>query len=681
MRIRVDIETRSRVDLKRTGVYRYAACPDFRILMAAWSERGEPASITLGHKANVDRMLDHIVSGDTLVAHNANFERICFSAAYGMPVGKYLDPEQWHCTQAVAGQRGLPSSLSMVAKALKCTPKDEAGAALIRFFCMPISTGARKGEFHSPEDDPEKWEAFCRYCQQDTDTLCEIDNKMGYGHITETERRVYVADQRINDNGMVVDLDLARAAQIVAERNAIKQKARMTELSGIENPKSVQQVRAWLASQIGKDGKPLTTKNLRAETVQALLDSGNLFPGQERVLLLRQELALAAPAKFGTALASVGTDGRLRGSLKVWGAHTGRWAGRGTQPHNLPRLAFTDKVDLLGDGNEVTVKGLGVKEETAAINSVLLDQDVSTETLKKLVRPMFTGPYTIVDYKSIEAVVIAWLSGEDWVLKAIRAQRDIYVETANRMGGLTRQQGKVAVLALGYQGGVNSLRAMAGDINALVNTPVQNRPTVFDPDKKALVKIAPRAMTREEEDKELLKLVIQWRRANPKTARLWGLLQNAIGDGGMAGPRLRVTHSPGTRSNCRNAHLRLPSGRSITYRNLGWERYTTKDPVTEKIVRKEGWRFDSGQGYRAGTYGGRLAENATQAVARDLLAEALVRLQNRGYRIAAHVHDEVLIEGEHDVDLITKIMCELPAWASGMPVFGDGAVVQRYRKI
>lgn len=645
MRIRVDIETRSRVDLKRTGVYRYAACPDFRILMAGWSERGEPSTIVEGHRANVERLLDHVVSGDTIVSHNAQFERICFSAGFGMPVGKYLDPEQWHCTQSVASERGLPSSLAAVAKALNCTPKDEAGSALIRFFCVPISTGVRKGEFHSPEDDPEKWEAFCRYCAQDVDTLVEIDDKMGYGHITETEHRVYIADQRINDNGMVVDLDLARAAEIVATRNTIKQKARMTELSGIENPKSVQQVRAWL----GREG--IKTKNLKKETVQALLDGTmekvTLNAVQREVLELRQELALAAPAKFGTALASVNTDGRLRGSLKHFGAHTGRWAGRGTQPHNLPRLAFTDKVDLLGDGEEVTIRGLGVKEETEAIEQVLLDKDVSTVTLKKLVRPMFLGPYTVVDYKSIEAVVIAWLSGEQWVLDAIRAGRDIYVETANRMGGLTRAQGKIAVLALGFQGAVNSLRAMGG----------------------------------EGTDQELTRLVVQWRKANPKTVRLWGLLQNAIGDGGPAGPRLFVTHSPGTKRNCRHAHLRLPSGRSITYRNLGWEKYVTIDPVTEKKLYKEGWRFDSGMGYRASTYGGRLGENATQATARDLLAEALVRLVEQGYPVAAHVHDEVLTEGEHDVDLITKIMCELPSWAAGMPVLGDGAIVQRYRKI
>jgi DNA polymerase len=658
-RIRLDIETRSRLDVKKVNVYRYCKDPDFSILMCAWSMDGEPATIETNQKASVDRLMDHVVSGDILVAHNAPFERVCFSAALGMPVGTYLDPEQWHDTMAVARERGLPGGLDKIAKAIGATPKDGAGSALIRYWCSPISTGHRKGQFRQPEEDPEKWQQFIDYCCQDVDTLVEIDDIMGYGHVTDLERQVYMADQRINDRGIKVDTALCAAAEIAALKNATWQRARVTELSGIENPGSVPQVKKWLTDE------GIKIKNLKAATVEALLadehpDLKLQTPIQREVLELRQELALAAPAKFSSALATVGSDARLRGSLVYFKAHTGRWAGSGTQPHNLPRLAFTDTYvyDPVLD-KKVPIVGSGVLDESMAIHGVLQGDDFRTEDLKRLVRPMFLGPLTIFDYKAIEAVVIAGLSGETWVLEAIASGRDIYVETAKRMGNLTRAQGKIAVLALGFQGGIGSLKAMGGA------TIIEN------------------GVEREMTDDEYWTLVTQWRKANPKTVKLWSILQNAMADGGPAGPMLRVTFSRGTKPNCRTAHLWLPSGRAITYRNLGWEKYTVVDELTEKRIHKEGWRFDSGQGFRAATYGGRLTENATQGTARDLLAAALVRLEKAGYRVVFHVHDEIAVEGPHtpeQVEEIQRLIFEKPAWAAHLPVLGEGAQLDRYRK-
>jgi DNA polymerase len=285
-------------------------------------------------------------------------------------------------------------------------------------------------------------------------------------------------------------------------------------------------------------------------------------------------------------------------------------------------------------------------------------------TLKKLVRPMFTGPLTVVDYASIEARVLAWLANETWALEAFRDGRDIYVETANRMGGLTRSQGKVAVLALGYNGGANSLRALGGDKKAkskIEKPPGVNIPTEVD-------------MSSMSDDDLRKQFVLPWRKANPRIARLWEASGNAFDSGGMVAHRLKFTHTED--GSKRHAHFHLPSGRSITYRNIRWEKYFSK----EYNKQREGWRYDMPTGGPGSTYGGRLVENATQAVARDLLAAALVRLEAAGYRVVGHVHDEVLVEGEHPVEDIVKIMCDSPSWAAGLPVDAEGFVCERYRK-
>jgi DNA polymerase len=273
--------------------------------------------------------------------------------------------------------------------------------------------------------------------------------------------------------------------------------------------------------------------------------------------------------------------------------------------------------------------------------------------LKKLVRALFVGPFTVVDYSAIEARVVAWLAREEWALQAFRDHRDIYVETAARMSTpgneLTRFQGKVAVLALGYNGGINSLRAMGA----------------------------------EGDDEDLKRLVVQWRKSNSRITRLWQKLGDAFSDTGEAGPHLRLTESEDKLG--RALHMWLPSGRAITYHGVKWERYVVVDPKTGKMVHKEGWRYADPKNpfnyrQRIGTYGGRLTENATQAVARDIMAEALVRLEDKGFRPVAHVHDEIIVEGEHDVEEIKAIMTEVPSWAEGLPIDGEGFTCARYRK-
>lgn len=628
MTLWVDLETRSRIDLAKTGVYRYVTCPDFRILMASWSNDGDTIQTALEQEeiSDIPGLWDPKVEK---VAHNAQFDRIALSAFWGI---RYLDPEPWKDTQAIAGELGFPQSLQKLAVALGAAEKDKAGTRLINLFSKPN----RSGEWNGPTTHPLQWLDFITYCEQDVATLIEVDRLLG-GWPTEMERQVFLADQRINDRGITIDVPLARVAARVGSVNQAEQKQKVRELTGVNNPGSPIQMKEWAK----KEG--LGLPNLRAETVEAALGT-DLTPTQREVLELRQELALAAPAKYTRAVDSQ-VGGRLRGTFKFFGAHTGRWAGRGTQLQNLPRETFeTDR------------------ETEFAIWELMNGFGASAETLKKLVRPLFLGPFTVVDYKSIEALVIAWLAGEGWAVEAFRSGRDIYLETAQRMGGLSRSQGKVAVLALGFGGGASSLKAMAGDNDCLPPRPGPN-----GEDQK---RNPPGIEVNEEESKRILdasddellqRFVYPWREANANIVRLWKTMEKRFRTGGSVGQHLYFENRGIDRL------LRLPSGRAICYRESGPDK-------------EGGLEFRSPLGYPQGTWGGKLAENATQAVARDVLAEALVRLESRGYRVVGHIHDEIIIEGEHDVGTVTKIMTEPLAWAEDMPIGGEGFVCNRYKK-
>lgn len=605
----LDIETRSRQDLRKVGVYRYTECPDFQILMAAWAHDDEPVQVatTPLQIISIPGLLDPKVEK---CAHNAQFERVSFSRMMRdqleLEAGEYLPPEEWLDTMALAAEYGRPTGLDAVARALRVQTKDGAGKNLINLFCKPN----RKGEFNNPTDYLDEWLQFIAYCAQDVEVLRDVHRALGPWP-TPMERLVWNADQRINDNGIYLDLEMALAAQQASEENRELLEHEARGITSLANPNSIQQVGRWLRER----GYPLP--DLQRATIETAL-SGTLPDDVRRVLEIRQDLALAAASKYTAALDTVSSGNRVRGGFWFHGAHTGRWAGRGVQLQNLPRESF--KTD---------------EESEQGAARLELGLPVDQPTLKKLVRSMFKGPFTVVDYSAIEARVVAWLAGEEWALQAFRDGRDIYVETAERMGGLTRPQGKIAVLALGYNGAVNSLRAMGA----------------------------------EGDDEELVRLVRQWRQANRKIVNLWQTMGDAFDEGGKVGAHLRISAHGSTRT------MHLPSGRALHYHAVKWEKYRTERGV------KESWRYaDPKSKGRIPTYGGRLVENATQAVARDLLAEALVRLHERGYTVAGHVHDEIIVEGEHPVDEIAKIMSEVPDWAAGLPVDGEGYVCSRYRK-
>lgn len=615
-RIAIDYETRSRVDLKKAGVYAYSACPDFKILMMAWSIDGAPAKITCDGD-RITSLLNNWLSHDdvVIVAHNAPFERVTSSRHLGLE--GFLAPTRFDDTAARAAEYGLPRNLKNLATALKCTPKDEAGMRLINLFCKPVPTGKRKGQWNDETTHPEDWEKFKAYCRQDVDTLVEVDAKLPQWP-SQIERDAWDLDQIINDRGLPIDVELAKMAQKAALDNRMGDELRVTMLTGIINPGSNPQMMKWL------DG---AVPNLQEETVTKALAGDEITPLQREVLELRQELALSAASKYAAALLGVAPDDRVRGQFTFFGAHTGRWSSRGIQVQNLPRVAFKS------DG-----------EVDAAILDLKLGLGGSPLTLKKLIRPMFVGPFTIVDFASIEARVIAWLADELWALEAFTAGRDIYVETAARFGPeFTRQQGKTAVLACGFGGGVNALRRM-GAVG---------------------------------EDDELQVLVDAYRMANPKIVLLWRRLRENIAEGGRVGSRLAIRRVGDS------MRLHLPSGRAIHYHGMKYGRYTIPDPEDpEQRITKTSWRFadPDSQGRLKGLYFGTLVENATQAIARDLLVEAMLRLEEHGYVILGHVHDEVILEGEHDVDTIVKIMCELPSWASGLPMDAEGQTTFRYKK-
>lgn len=624
----LDYETRSRRDLRKTGVYPYVECPEFAALMCAWSLNGDRVQMALSQDEclTIPGLLDDKV---VKVAHNAQFERVVTSRIAGLPSGEYLDPEPWYDTAAIAAEQGWPRKLELLAHAIAGEQKDTAGTRLINLFCKPN----RKGGWNDWTTHPREWMDFIDYCEQDVYTLIDVCKRMGHlgGWPTLTERQVFMVDQHMNDRGVVVDLGLAEEAVRCGEQNAEEQTAELVALTGdlVQNPNSNPQMMAWVQAE------GLPAKNLQAGTIDALLAGDELTPTQRRVLELRKELALVAAKKFQAALIGTCEDGRLRGQFQFYGAHTGRWSGRGVQLQNLPRAGLPSPLHV-----------------DEAILTLKLGERVDPPTLKCLVRPLLVGPFTVFDYSAIEARVIAWLAGEKWALEAFEQGRDIYVETAERMSTptkpLTRSHGKVAVLALGFAGGVNSLRAMGA----------------------------------EGTKDELNLLVRQWRKANPKIVQFWADMDEALAQGGKVGQHITVKHSRDSRGV--TMHVRLPSGRSLNYHGLKWMRYRVENKETGKFQMKEGWTYLDPNGRsadaRIGTYGGRMTENVVQATARDIMAEAMIELERQGYPVVGTVHDELIIEGARDLVTIQDIMCTPPPWCQDMPINAEGGHMKRYSK-
>ena len=642
----IDIETYSPVDLAKCGVYKYTEHPDWRILMCSWALNEGPVQRAEGHEEilKIPGLFDRKV---LKIAHNASFERVNLSR---LKRRGFLPPEQFFDTAALARTWGLPSSLKDFALAMGAEEKDEAGARLINLFSKP----SRKGERVTAEEKPDDWAAFGAYCDQDVETMRDAAKRLGRD-FPRGERAVYEVDQRINDRGVRVDVELARAAERCFKDNRTEALKEIEKIAGVDNGNSVAQLRAWLKSR-GVD-----TEDLRKDTVKELL-AGEPPDDVRRVLTLRQECAVSAAAKFTAAIRATNGDGRLRGTMQFFGASTGRFAGRLIQFQNLARDGF--KKPGPDSGYDTQAEGL-------AVDRLLSGGSVPSPELKKLIRPLLMGPFVVCDYSSIEPRVLAWLAGEQWMLDAFHNGEDIYVATADKLGGpergFDRQHGKVMVLSCGYRGGVGAALKMGG--------------------RKIMPKGTPENILR----KELQAIINNWRDKSPAVRRFWSQLERILYTGGGVETGLVSIEVKG-----QDRYVWLPSKRPIVYRGLTrrWRQPLDVDGTPLGPARLVPHVLNTG-GDRARVpykplHGGIITENIVQAVARDILVQALRNLEEAGWPVVTHIHDEVVCEIPQDkrdlseaelVTEVSEIMCRPPSWADDdLVIKAAGYTCQRYHK-
>lgn len=638
----IDIETYSSISLSKSGVYRYSEANDFDILLFGYAvDGGNVHVIDLACGETLPKEI-HAALFDPVItkwAFNAQFERICLSRY----LGTWLSPESWCCTMVWAATLGLPLSLEGVGAVLGLKKqKLKEGKSLIRYFSVPCKpTGINGGRTRNlPSDDTDKWKLFKSYNLRDVETEMEIQQKLSKFPVPDTEWNFYHLDQRINDLGIVLDMKLVRQAIFCDELSKSKLTTLMKNLTSIDNPNSVAQLKAWLAEN------GLKTDTLGKEAVKELLKTAPYELAQ--VLKLRQELAKSSVKKYTAMESAVCRDGRAHGLLQFYGANrTGRWAGRLIQVQNLPQNHLPDLEQvrsLIRDGN---------------FDSVEMLYDSVPAVLSELIRTAFVPKencrFFVADFSAIEARVIAWLAGERWRMEVFASHGKIYEASASQMfhvpmeeitkGSPYRQKGKIAELALGYGGSIGALKAM-GALNMGVR------------------------------EEELQPLVNAWRQANPHIVRFWWDVDKAA----MTTVRERtITQAHGIRFQYQSGMLfiTLPSGRRLCYvkPKIELNRFG-KESVTYEGV------GDSKKWMRIESYGPKFVENIVQAASRDILAEAMQRLNRTGYHIVMHVHDECVIEAPTDSSLkeICRIMSETPSWANGLPLRADGYVCNFYKK-
>ena len=650
----IDIETYSPVDLAKAGVYAYAEAPAFDILLIGYKfddETDVHVIDTLAADMASDEELRTFCAALTdpavvKTAFNANFERVCLAKWTGVP----MPPEQWQCTMVKALAMGLPGSLASVGAAMGLPEeklKDPQGKALIQYFCKPCKPSLANGRRtrNLPAHDPDKWRLFMEYNRQDVVTEQEILKRLDTYSMPESERRLWVLDQHINDNGVRLDMEMVEkiVSYDMQRRQELLDEARF--ITGLENPNSLPQLKKWLSSQSVK------MESITKDTIAAILQTD--IPSKvRRMLEIRKALGKTSVAKYSTMMAAVCRDGRLRGVFRFYGAsRTGRWASHLVQVHNLarnklPDLELAREIAAAGDFSTLTT----LFGETAF-------------TFSELVRTMFIPSegcrFIVSDFAAIEARVLSWLSGEDWRLEAFREGKDIYCETASRMYHVTvekhgknahlRQKGKVAELACGYQGGVGAMKRMDTE-GAIPETELQG-------------------------------IVDQWREANPKIVKLWKTYERAAKAAIEEHRTVRLAHGIAFRYASRALFVSLPSGRSLCY----WGTRLKQDSITGKIsICYAGINQKTRQWEDTETYGGKLTENIVQAVARDCLAAAMERVSAIGYRIVMHVHDEMVVDvpamDTDAPDRINAIMAETPDWAEGLPLKGDTYETPFYKK-
>ena len=654
-RLHIDFETYSSEDLTKVGAYKYCESIAFEILMVAYAYDDEEVKlVALAEGEELpEKLIEDIKNPDIENhAHNATFERLCLAA-----IGIYTDISNWHCTQVKAASCSLPLQLSKLSEVLKLEEKGKltTGRALIKLFCTPTKPTRNNNRtrtlwFH----DVEKWEQFKAYCINDVIAEREVYSILKPYKTQEKERRLYKLDQEINDRGVEVDIVLTEKAIEVAEENKNNLLARMKTLTGLENPNSPEQLKSWLSEAIDKDIKTLAKKEI--PKLLELTASGVV----KEVLSLRIETSKTSVKKYIAVHNSFCEDYRVRGLVQFLGAaRTGRWAGRLIQVHNLPRN-YIDNLDeartiLKNDTDRIKTLAAKVLFKAKPIGNV-------ANILSYLIRTTLVAPkgkkFVVVDFSAIEARVLAWLAGEQWRVDVFKGHGKIYEASASMMFGIPlediakdsaeRYKGKVAELALGYQGAVGALLTMGAEEMGLSNS-------------------------------EMKDIVDRWRANNPMIVKYWYDIQEAAI---RAIKTKREVKHRNIIFGYINEYLtvRLPSGRKLYYRNPTLR----KNQWGYDSIKYEGVNQDTKKWELVDTYGGKLVENIVQSVARDILADSMLRLKDN-YCIVMHVHDEIIFEvpdaeAEEALEDISIEMGKPIAWAVGLPLAAEGFISTFYKK-
>ena len=640
----IDIETYSDVQLPKTGVYRYCESDNFEILLFAYSVDSQPVHVVdLACGETIPEEIIAALEDDTVIkwAFNAAFERICLSRFLGYPTGTYLSPESWRCSMIWAATMGLPLSLEGVGAVLGLEKqKLTEGKDLIKYFCQPCAaTKANGGRTRNrPFHAPDKWEAFKRYNIRDVETEMGIQHKLRKFPVPDEVWEEYHIDQEINDRGVRLDMELVQQAIAMDTRSREELTAAMKDMTALENPNSIQQMKQWLSDN------GIETDSLDKKAVAELLKDApdNLAD----VLTLRQQLAKSSVRKYQAMEKTVCSDGRARGMFQFYGANrTGRFSGRNSQLQNLPQNHLPD----LSEARSLVRSGDfdGVE---------LLYEDVP-DTLSQLIRTAFipreNALFYVADFSAIEARVIAWFAGESWRQQVFEKGGDIYCASASQMfkvpvekhgiNGHLRQKGKIAELALGYGGSVGALKAMG-------------------------------ALDMGLSEDELPALVDAWRQANPRIVEFWWAVDRAVME---AVKYKHTTTDYGLTFSCKSGMLfiTLPSSRKLAYvkPKIGTNKFGGSCITYEGVGGTKKWeRLDS--------YGPKFVENIVQATARDILCYAMKTL--RCCSIVMHIHDELVIEADPKVslDAICEQMGRTPPWAKGLLLRADGYITPFYKK-
>lgn len=641
----IDIETYSSYDLKSCGVYRYVEAPDWAILLFAYAVDGGPVQcVDLANGESLPEDVRAALTDPAVVktAYNAAFERVNLSKYLGIR----LDPAQWRCTMVRAARLGLPLPLGQCGEVLHLEAgKMKEGAALIRYFSIPGKNGR-----HYPADAPDRWATFKAYNIRDVEVEQAILAKVRRLEVPAFEDELYTADQEINDRGVLIDRQLvANAERFDTEYKAILAHQAKT-LTGLDNPNSPAQLKRYLADMTGSEVETLNKKVL-ADLKDQLAE----YPDAQELIELRQDMAKTSSKKYTAMLKCVCEDGRIHGLLQFYGAaRTGRWAGRLVQVQNLPQnhlvsLDYARSLVRRGDLEEFTD-----------------NYSNPTHVLSELIRTSFIAApghtFHVCDFSAIEARVIAWLAGENWVLDVFREGGDIYCRTASKMFGVPvekhganaelRQKGKIAVLALGYGGGVSALEAMGGA----------------------------RLGLSEDEEREIVKL---WRGSNDNIVKLWDTLETAAVKAIRTGEDVRINRGIVVGRKWGMLTITLPSGRTLCYprvsigieRNDGWR-------GDHEIIEYEGTNQTTKKWGKIRTYGGKLTENVVQAIARDILGIVILRAREAGLPVVFHIHDEIVVEAApgQTLEQVEALFSKPISWCTDLPLKGAGYTTPYYLK-